>query len=204
MAKDLLINFGIGELAHQFSNYVNEPIPFVSTVNSFNQLVDYVREREQEKEDDPAQLGESLNSIGSEEYMPLTFSSDTEEPFRFALEPKVSVGGKNKIIRRYPSRNNKGGSIKERWIQDDFTIKIEGFLINLFEREYPHDQVEALTNYCHQIVNVGVAHPKLKTRQITRLSIESLEMPYTRGVHAQKYSIVAYSDFLFNSLLTEI
>ena len=48
--------------------------------------------------------------------------------FTFPIEPKVSASSRNRIIRKYPQRSLRG-SIKERWIVDDYEVAIRATFI---------------------------------------------------------------------------
>ncbi len=50
------------------------------------------------------------------------------EPFTFPVEPRVWVRRRNRIIRKYPQKGLKG-SIKERWMVDDFDVTIRANFI---------------------------------------------------------------------------
>ena len=111
----------------------------------------------------------------------------------------ISLTGKHVIKRRQVNKGQIRGSIKERWAQDDYDITIEGVLIGTDGR-YPSADVARLKNFC-EAASVTALSPFLEVFGISRLVIESWEMPFTAGEANQNYSIKAYSDDIYKLLL---
>ena len=114
-------------------------------------------------------------------------------------KPMISLTGKHIIKRRQVNKGLIRGSIKERWAQDDYDITIEGVLIGTDGR-YPSADVARLKNFC-EAASVTALSPLLEVFGISRLVIESWEMPFTAGEANQNYSIKAYSDDIYKLLL---
>lgn len=116
------------------------------------------------------------------------------------LEPLVSITGKNVIVKRTVAKGKNRGSIKERWCQDDYEIKIEGALIDLTREAYPKEDVKRLRDCC-EAATWEVRGPLFEIYNITRVVVERYEMPFTAGVQNQGYTITAYSDDTYKLLL---
>lgn len=141
------------------------------------------------------------NALGIPMVMPLSLRLDAEgaEEWLLPEEPMISITGQNLIIRRHVSKGRLRGSIKERWTQDDYTVKIEGLLLGRDGR-YPKKDVEQLRRYC-EAGKVKVLCPLLEIFGITQIAIESWDIPFTSGTTNQNYEITAYSDDIYKLLI---
>lgn len=141
------------------------------------------------------------NALGIPMTMPLSLK--LEEPgaheWLLPLEPMISITGKHIIKRRQVNKGLVRGSIKERWAQDDYEVTIEGVLIGT-DGQYPEADVARLKNFC-EAASVTALSPLLEVFGISRLVIESWEMPFTAGQANQNYTIKAYSDDVYKLLL---
>lgn len=141
------------------------------------------------------------NAIGVPMVMPLSFQlEESAEEWLFPLEPMISLNGQNVLVRRHVSKGTIKGSIKERWTQDDYTVRIEGILMSR-EGKYPEEDVTMLKNFC-EAGHVKALCPLLEIFGISQLAIESWDIPFTTGVTNQNYTITAYSDDLYKLLLS--
>ena len=142
------------------------------------------------------------NVLGIPMTMPLSLK--LEEPgareWLLPLEPMISLTGRHVIKRRQVNKGLIRGSIKERWAQDDYEVTIEGVLIGTDGR-YPEADVARLKNFC-EAASVTALSPLLEVFGISRLVIESWEMPFTAGAANQNYTIKAYSDDIYKLLLS--
>ena len=69
------------------------------------------------------------NALGVPMRFPLEISLvDQEDWWLVPIEPLITLTGRNIIVRRQVSKGKIRGSIKERWTQDDYQVKIEGAL----------------------------------------------------------------------------
>lgn len=141
------------------------------------------------------------NSLGIPMVMPLSLRLDVEgaEEWLLPEEPMISITGQNIITRRHVSKGRLRGSIKERWTQDDYTVKVEGLLLGRDGR-YPKNDVERLRRYC-EAGKVKVLCPLLEIFGITQIAIESWDIPFTSGTTNQNYEITAYSDDIYKLLI---
>ena len=129
--------------------------------------------------------------------MPLRLKRPTDgvtEWFTFPLEPLVSVSGRNEIVRRTVAKGRHAGTVKERWSQGDYEISIQGVFIAAGNR-YPAEAMRRLRDLFDTADHLDVEHELLLLFGITRLVIESVGFPHTKGLQNQNFEIKAYSDF---------
>lgn len=142
------------------------------------------------------------NALGIPMVMPLRFQLEESgaEDWLFPIEPMISINGQNILIRRHVNKGTIKGSIKERWTQDDYTVRIEGVLMSR-EGKYPEGDVAQLRKFC-EAGHVKALCPLLEAFGINQLAIESWDIPFTVGVTNQNYTITAYSDDIYKLLLS--
>lgn len=142
------------------------------------------------------------NATGVPMVLPLRFQleeSGTEE-WLFPMEPMISLNGQNILVRRNVSKGRIKGSIKERWTQDDYSVRIEGILLGT-DGKYPDADVAKLRSFC-EAGHVKALNPLLEIFGISQLAIESWDIPFTSGTINQNYTIQAYSDDIYKLLLS--
>lgn len=142
------------------------------------------------------------NALGVPMVMPLRFQLEESgaKEWLFPVEPMISLNGQNILVRRHVSKGTIKGSIKERWTQDDYTVRIEGILMSR-DGKYPDEDVATLKNFC-EAGHVKALCPLLEIFGISQLAIESWDIPFTTGVTNQNYTITAYSDDIYKLLLS--
>lgn len=142
------------------------------------------------------------NAMGIPMVMPLRFQLEESgaEEWLFPIEPMISINGQNILTRRHVSKGTVKGSIKERWTQDDYTVRIEGILMSE-DGCYPSNDVTTLKNFC-EAGHVKALCPLLEVFGISQLAIESWDIPFTTGRANQNYTIQAYSDDIYKLLLS--
>ena len=142
------------------------------------------------------------NARGIPMVLPLRFQLEESgsEEWLFPLEPMISLNGQNILTRRHVSKGTIKGSIKERWTQDDYTVRIEGLLMGE-DGKYPEEDVSRLRAFC-EAGHVKALNPLLEIFGISQLAIESWDIPFTSGTANQNYSIPAYSDDIYKLLLS--
>lgn len=71
------------------------------------------------------------NARGIPMVLPLRFQLEESgaKEWLFPTEPMISLNGQNILTRRHVSKGTIKGSIKERWTQDDYSVRIEGILL---------------------------------------------------------------------------
>lgn len=142
------------------------------------------------------------NAIGVPMVMPLRFQLEESgaKEWLFPVEPMISLNGQNILVRRHVNKGTIKGSIKERWTQDDYTVRIEGILMSR-EGKYPDEDVATLKDFC-EAGHVKALCPLLEIFGISQLAIESWDIPFTTGLTNQNYTITAYSDDIYKLLLS--
>ena len=142
------------------------------------------------------------NALGVPMIMPLRFQLEESgaKEWLFPIEPMISLNGQNILVRRHVSKGTIKGSIKERWTQDDYTVRIEGILMSR-DGKYPDEDVATLKNFC-EAGHVKALCPLLEIFGISQLAIESWDIPFTTGLTNQNYTITAYSDDIYKLLLS--
>lgn len=141
------------------------------------------------------------NALGVPMRFPLEISLvDQEDWWLVPIEPLITLTGRNIIVRRQVSKGKIRGSIKERWTQDDYQVKIEGALMDLKRDDYPRDDVQKLRNFC-EATKLKVRCPLFEIFSINQIVVESYDFPFTKGIQNQQYTINAYSDDTYKLLL---
>ncbi len=187
--------FDINLLYQQLYGYVGPPFPEAGNANAFIPS-------------SPLGTVESFSNqfkkdwVGKEMIMPVKFSIPGFE-WDFPFEPIVSLRMANKVIRKYPKHNNGSGSIKESWGRDDYRLIIKGALLDLTNNRYPEDQLQSLKRFLTYRGSIKVECPVFRIFDIEYLAIENVDIPHSTGIAIQKFTINAYSDQLFDSLLIE-
>lgn len=143
-----------------------------------------------------AKAREGLASLGQEFFQcKMSFEYDGVK-WDLPVDPVMSVNGKNVITRRYVSKSNQRGSVKECWSQDDYEITIAGVLIGLDNDDLKF-MIARLREFCEAKEAVKVICDYLNcedTFNINYIAIESYDFPFTKGMENQVFSIKAYSD----------
>lgn len=142
------------------------------------------------------------NATGVPMVLPLRFQLEESgaQEWLFPMEPMISVNGQNILVRRNVSKGKIRGSIKERWTQDDYSVRIEGILMGM-DGKYPEADVAKLRSFC-EAGHVKALNPLLEIFGISQLAIESWDIPFTFGTINQNYTIQAYSDDIYKLLLS--
>lgn len=133
----------------------------------------------------------------------LTDFESREQAFKLPIDPIMSLSSKNIITRRFVKKSDKGGSIKEHWSQDDYSITIAGTLGS----DENHDvwyYLGEMRRLCEGGKRgIDVICPVLNSVfGIMRIVIEDYDFPFTKGEENQAFTLKAYSDNTYN-LLTE-
>lgn len=142
------------------------------------------------------------NATGVPMVLPLRFQLEESgaQEWLFPMEPMISVNGQNILVRRNVSKGKIRGSIKERWTQDDYSVRIEGILMGM-DGKYPEADVAKLRSFC-EAGHVKALNPLLEIFGISQLAIESWDIPFTSGTINQNYTIQACSDDIYKLLLS--
>jgi hypothetical protein len=122
------------------------------------------------------------------------------------LDPVISVTGKNLLVRRNVlktdnTQENRRGSVKEIWSQEDYEISIAGVLIG--SGEFPEDDLRKLRGYMEARKILQVESRLFSLLNITQIAVEEYGLPFTKGIENQMYTIKGYSDDLFDLFVRE-
>lgn len=141
------------------------------------------------------------NALGVPMQLPLRLRLEESgaEDWLLPTEPMISLQGQHIIKRRQVNKGKVRGSIKERWAQDDYSITIEGILMGTDGR-YPTADVAKLRRHC-EAAKMTALCPLLELFGISRIVIESWDIPFTSGTANQNYTLKAYSDDIYKLLL---
>lgn len=148
----------------------------------------------------------------SDQFFPLTMVSPSGVRYLLPYEPLISINGRNKITRRHVAKMKPqgkkpfGGTIKERWTQDDYEITITGFLMNQIMTGrsadcFPKDDFTFLKDIITSGEAIRVFCEPLQLLGIDYIVVEDFSFPFTKGENVQAYDIKAYSDFDYKLLL---
>jgi len=131
------------------------------------------------------------------QFMPVSMRLPDGRWWHFPMEPLVSLSGKNIIVKRNVAKSEYRGTIKERWAEDDFQIKIEGSFIGPDLYTYPTQEVKYLEQIITQRKPVEVLCELFQMLNINQIVIENYSFPFSKGENVQNFSIDAYSDDLY-------
>lgn len=140
------------------------------------------------------------NALGIPMRLPLEMKTDDGDWWLLPFEPLISIEGRNTIIKKQISKGKVRGTVKERWMQDDYSINIEGVLMNTGSVSYPSEDVHRLRTLC-EAAKLQVSCPLFEIFSISQIVVESFSFPFTAGVQNQAYTIKAVSDDIYRLLL---
>ncbi len=190
------------QVENHIKTHVGVPIPFLPIRNEV-----VVRDAETFE---AQEVWNGPKPISAEnQFFPFSFKKVSESNwYLLPWEPMINIEAKNIIAKRYVAKQGKLniGSIKERWAADDYDITITGTLFGLKERgkveeTYPKDDMQALKNYLLSGEALEIKSEPLQLLGISRIVIESMNFPFTKGENVQAYEIKAVSDFEYNLLI---
>ena len=148
-------------------------------------------------------------AMGNLYQCPLRVKLKTEPDSAFwtlPFDPVMSISGGNKIVRasdlkQDDSNNQRRGSIKEVWSQDDYTIQIAGLFMGETDDDIPMADLERLRSLCEAREVVEVECDLFEVFNIRYIAIEKFDFAHTAGRQNQQFSITAYSDDDFSLLV---
>lgn len=129
---------------------------------------------------------------------PLQIKWESEKDWwQFPIEPVVTINGKNTIVKRSVLKAGyadvqRRGTVKELWSQDDYEVNISGVFIG--HDKLPEGDIMKLRKYCEGRQSVMVSSPLFTIFNITKIAIEDFQLPFTKGIENQMFSIKASSD----------
>lgn len=193
----VLENIAARVIGLKFPPYV--PYLFNERAQIKGEEYDEFRRQIEDKSDEELNDVIRQNALGYPMVLPLSLAVPGEEGWLLPYEPIISLTGKNIITRRQVNKGKIRGSIKERWAQDDYSIKIQGVLIG--QNGYPKADVEKLRAYC-EAASLEAKNPLLDMFGISRIVIEQYDFPATTGSFNQNYNLTCHSDDIYKLLLS--
>ena len=206
---------------NELMKHVLPPIPFLPIKNEVN--IDSVDDDFELREENFAASKSDFSSDlwradaptpTDRQFFPLSFEGKDGQTYTLPYEPMISISGKNTIIRRNVAKaksttidgKSLGGSIKERWTQEDYEITITGVLIGSLltgsvNECYPIKDFEKLRDFMTAPKSLKVFCELLQLLGINKIVIEDFSFPFTKGENVQAYEIKAYSDYDYKLLL---
>jgi hypothetical protein len=175
---------------------VQQVEPPFSEVNTIEQA---------EPKGDAPQTRNQPPAMVTPDFFPLRLKQESDtEWFQFPLEPLISVKGKNLIVKRYVAKSGKRGSVKEFWAQDDYDIEIRAVLQHPTSyTEYPEELLRKLRTICESGESIEVQCDLLLMYDISRIVIEDLDFPFTKGENAQLCTLKCVSDDSYDLLIED-
>ena len=190
---------------NELMKHVLPPIPFLPFRNTIE-----IEESDSTIDAELWKADPKLNA--SDQFFPFSFVGDDGQAYLLPYEPMININGKNSIVRRKVAKAKTsdglalGGTIKERWTQDDYEITITGVLIGSIitgsvEDCFPREDFEKLRDFMTAPKSLQVYCEPLQLLGINEIVIEDFSFPFTKGENVQAYTIKAYSDFDYKLLL---
>lgn len=133
--------------------------------------------------------------------VPVTLIVEGSGELKLPVDPVINVTGRTIITRRYVSKSTAGGSIKERWSQDDWTISISGLLTDDDDHTCQY-----YVNELRKLIEAGRSGMTLQCEYINdmgikRIAIEDYDFPFTKGMENQNFVLKGYSDAVYELLI---
>lgn len=208
------VEYDLAQVSAGYSGNMLDPVKvYVSkSLGSYGALTPYVLTDKEQRASvsevdadykfDKRELRKQYLAFGAlHSVMPLEIKRRTDaEWFRFPIEPIISISGKKTIIRRRPLKSTKGGTIKECWSDDDYSITIRGVITHPDDDSYPETIIKDLNRILDSVGEIRVLHQMLNAMGIDAIAIESVNFPHTKGLSNQNFEIKAFSDTPFELL----
>lgn len=145
-----------------------------------------------------AQYSDLSGSLGTPLFMPCKLDN-----LWLPNEPMITVSGQNTIVKTVLTGVK--GSVKELINTDDYTIKIQGVIVNENSNDLPEDSIRAIRSICEKRESVAINNRLLTLFDIHLVAIESFSFPSIEGQQdAQAYEITCISDWPLDLILKTI
>lgn len=127
--------------------------------------------------------------LGTPQFMPVSING-----VALAIEPIVTVDGGKQIVRTRINGGKKRGTVKELFAEDDWQIRIEGFVED-DENEFPDEEIGDILDMFRENQTVEVDCALFQALGIGYMVIEKVSFPPMNGVqNLQAFRISGYSD----------
>lgn len=125
----------------------------------------------------------------------LVLRRENKEAYKFPIPPKMGVSVKNVIVKRQVAKGSQYGTVKESWSVDDWSITVNGVLIGCDSEEL-NRQLSELVEVAKSGETLGIENEWLnRGLGVTQVVVESLDLPHTKGLTNQAYSLKLSSDY---------
>lgn len=149
------------------------------------------------KFDEGTQYSDMAGSLGTPLFMPCKLD-DVWLP----NEPIISISGQNTIVKTVLTGVK--GSVKELINTDDYSIKIQGIIVNESGDDLPEDMIRQIRNICEKRESVTISNRLLTLFDIHQVAIESFTFPGIEGYqNCQAYEISCVSDWPLDLILKD-
>lgn len=189
-----MAKFNIIDLYRQVFSYRGIPQIFpVDSVNRVERVADY---EEMDVPDERTDT-ELMSSMGTPLFMPCKLND-----LWLPNEPLINLGGRNEIVRTKLTAIK--GTVKEYIAMDDYSIKIQGLIINEVNDDYPEDQVRQLRAILESNEAVKISNRMLTLFDIHQVVIIDYDFMAVEGhQNCQAYQIICLSDWPVDLILVK-
>jgi len=144
-----------------------------------------------------AQYSDMAGSLGTPLYMPCKL-----DDLWLPNEPLITISGQNTIIKTVLTGVK--GSVKELINTDDYSIKIQGIVVNESGDDLPEDIIRQIRNICEKRESVTISNRLLTLFDIHQVAIEAFTFPGIEGYqNCQAYEITCTSDWPLDLILKD-
>ncbi len=188
-------NINLIELYQQVFGYtgIRKLIP----VNTLDTVEHHTADMADDYKIPAGKFDERSGSLGTPYFMP-TKLDDLWLP----NEPLVTINGQNTIVKTVLVGIK--GTVKELIGSDDYSIKIQGIIINEKDDDYPETELRALRTILEKRDSVKVFNRLLTFFGIDQVAIEGYSFPGIEGYqHMQPYEITCISDWPLDLILKD-
>lgn len=145
---------------------------------------------------DARDLVESGQTV--QQFMPLELQMPDNSFWLLPFEPLISVSGENVITMRRVSKSTGRGTIKERFIEGDITINVQGTFVNDDLLTYTDTEIQKLRQAITQKRAIQVHNELLQLLNVNQIAVLSYDLPFTKGENVQNWAFEAVSDDSYN------
>lgn len=144
-----------------------------------------------------AQYSDLAGSLGTPLFMPCKL-----DDLWLPNEPMITISGQNTIVKTILTGVK--GSVKELINTDDYSIKIQGIIVNETSDDLPEDIIRKIRTICEKRESVTIGNRLLTLFDIHKVAIENFSFPGIEGYqNCQAYEITCYSDWPLNLILKD-
>jgi len=186
-------NFNIIDIYRQVFSY--RGIPNLFPVDTTNRVG--IPEYDDMEVPDERTDTELMSMLGTPLFMPCKLGD-----IWLPNEPLITISGRNEIIKT--KLTGIKGTVKEYIAMDDYSIKIQGLIINEASDDYPEDQVRQIRALCESKEAVKISNRLLTLFDIHQVTILDWDFIAVEGhQNCQAYQIACLSDWPVDLILVK-